>query len=493
MNPGYYSMFGAFNVHDYTASQLGLAVVCAGTALVLLTYLWLRQKYERTPPVIVGTILAFSAASTFVWSSWAASHPGSLRVDTISEIVKDAPPLLILCYVCYLAARRFPGARDRKFVRRLFKRTRWLLPSAGLLVLAVGVSFPYAVYDFDVPLPIRSLTDLLMAIPMLVIAGLLTVIFIGASFSDPPGFRRRLQSATAAVGMLALVVIYLLTAANDILRVAGTSAQITNAVQILSTVQNTAIGIEAVALGIAITCYCSQGKLEQFTETFWNLTTVTGVLTRVIENAPTVRSELSLQYHSLLRAANGGSDFDFPSLAPEECCKADDSYRIMLMESWHEEYNESQSEEVSAEYLLHLASVYDEELKRLGELEAALCIEEPKESSASTYPATEALMELKYFDGVQDILELALGTRTSEHRHDPPTLVDRPLWQQLCVVALADSGLLPVTHSQTILNEYAGVVTMDALHRYFHAKNEILLRGRDSGMGRSFNRYGPTQ
>lgn len=493
MNFEHYSILGTFNIYDYIGSQLDLAVVCMGTAIVLLAYLWLRQKYERTPPVIVGAALAVSASSTFALSSWAASRPGNLRADTITEIIKDAPPLLILCYVCYLAARRFSGARDREFIRRLFKRTRWLLPSAGLLVLAVGAMFPYPVYDFDAPLPIHSLTDLIIAVPMMVIAAFLTVVFIEASFSDPPGFRRRLQSVSAAVGMLALVVIYVLTITNDVLRVVGSPQQITTGLQVLSSIQNTAIGIEALALGIAITCYCTQGKLEQFTESFWNLATVTGILTRVIENAPTVKTELNIQYHSLLRAANGGSDFEYPSLAPEECCKADDSYRILLMKSWSEEHNRTQTEEVSAEYLLHLASVYDEELKRLRKLEAALCLDDAEEQHNATYPATETLVELKYFDGVRDILEIALVPHDSQHSHEPQTLVDRPLWQQLCVVALADSGLLPVYYQRIILDEDAGVITTDALNRYFHAKNEVLLRRRDSGIGGSFNRYGPAQ
>lgn len=89
MNFEHYSILGTFNIYDYIGSQLDLAVVCMGTAIVLLAYLWLRQKYERTPPVIVGAALAVSASSTFALSSWAASRPGNLRADTITEIIKD--------------------------------------------------------------------------------------------------------------------------------------------------------------------------------------------------------------------------------------------------------------------------------------------------------------------------------------------------------------------------------------------------------------------
>lgn len=468
------------------------AIVCIVVTLVLLAYLLIIRKYARPQPVIVGTLLALCAAGTFWWSSRALTNSQGLRLDTVSEVVKDIPPLFILWYVCYLVVRRFPGARDRRTIRRFLQAALYYLPGAGVIVLAVGAAFPYPVYEYAVPLPARSLLDLSLAIPMFVVALVLALVFIEAAGSDPPGIRRRFQSISAAVGMFMLSVIYLLTIAVDVLRVAGSPQQILSALSPLATMQNIAIMVEALGLGLAITCYCSRDKLAEFTEKFLIVTDVAGKFTRIVENAPIREASVPLQYGSLLHAAKGSEDFDFPRLTKNECSKVDDAYRIVLMyrSNWTQWCSKMKSDIADTEYLLHLTKVYDEEIFKLVRLEAELRPYGADYTASSEAPASVGVTELRHFEGLHDILKLVLTAGPNKSFETPPTLVGQPLWQQLCAVALADSGLLEPSYSADILCEDGGVVQREVFLCYFHAQNELRLCGLTSEIGQNLDRYG---
>ncbi len=408
---------------EYQWLQLVQAGLCL-TALFVLCLYWLvgamrrgsaASPRRRHPVLGVGVLVAAGAVAGFggVFAVAGSVGPGeAARVEMVVRLLREVPAVAAVAYACVVQARRYRGAIRRALLRTWFGRAPLVLGGALVFAGVAGVAAPYPILELGEPLPARALwIDAVWLVPLGAYASSAALVFVEAVGQELPGWRARVQNLCAALGMGCISAVVWNALHGSVVRVSQESpSEILARMETIAALQVPLVGVAAVSLALSVVFYFAGDARGRLAERVLRVVEVVGELSELVENAPIARMGLSVEYAAALEAAQCE---ELLALPEEDAAALDEGFRLALLRaraSW------------SVDRAGHLARVYD-----------AMDGERILDAAPEAEAAERRMREVLGLVGLLEEKGWAAGRGCWR---------SRPAWAQLCVVALADAGVL---------------------------------------------------
>lgn len=411
-------------MNEQQVHELFWAVVCFAGALPLtvsaVIAVWRGRR--RTEVRWIAAVVAWWGGLSFLASAAAAEDSGGLFIGVLADFLTAVPVIFTIAYACAMQARRYPGARDRQWLRYWFSRSRSYPLLFGVLLASalLNALYPYQITDDSAPAPIRAVffQGPLVAFQCLFALGA-AFVFYEALTTRLPQRRPNVQNASAAVLMAAFALEALLRCGLLGTRVWGSVSQIDFAATAFLTTADVLIMLELLSAVVAVGAYYSRSAVSHISGRLLNFFDLGRRIEDTFNNVPIHKPQFSGPYAYLNHAVNDEN----LALTESEVQKANEGYRLMVL-YYRNGILGSDGNRISYKQFLDLLRVYEADLN-----DPEISEQAPVKRRAETHSLYE----------VYTVIEPLLSTKGADHSLN---WIFTERWAQLVYVAAADAGLL---------------------------------------------------